>query len=95
MQFKRRLAQLNPLSISGCQLLLDARVTNSLFTDTTELVKATDNVQVGRWKDLSGNNRHCDTPLATNKPTLKITSTPTLNNVPSVYFDGVNRKLIF
>ena len=94
MQFKRRLALSSPLSISGCQLLLDARFRNSLFTNTTELVQATDGVQVGRWKDLSENNRHCDTASSVNKPTLKVTSDQLINNLPGVYFDGVNRKLV-
>jgi hypothetical protein len=59
----------NPLSISGLQLWLDASDSGTLFDATSggSLVAADGTVK--RWEDKSGNNRHATE--ATNGPTRK------------------------
>ncbi len=81
----------SPLSVSGCQLWLDAWEASSLFTSTAETTQCTNTSVVGRWKDLSGNGRHCDQATAGNKPTYQ---TGGLNSRPSVRFDGVDDRLL-
>ncbi len=81
----------SPLSVSGCQLWLDARAVTSLFTTTAETTQCTNTSNVGRWKDLSGNARHCDQATATQFPLYQ---TAGLNSKASVRFDGVNDRLV-
>lgn len=78
----------SPAAIPGLQLWLDASDASTLFQDSAGTTPAAaDNDVVGYWGDKSGNGYHAAQGTTANKPLLKLA---TKNNLPVVYFDGLN-----
>lgn len=84
MQTKRRIW--NPLnqSYGTCALWLSTLDKTSMYVDTTETIPSTNGANVGRWKDKSGNNRHCDNDGIFAMPTLDTASG--INGYPALRF---------
>lgn len=71
----------NPLSISGCQLWLDAADTATISVSGSE---------VTQWNDKSGNSRNFTQSTAANRP---LSGTRSQNGKNIIDFDGSNDRL--
>jgi hypothetical protein len=81
----------NPLSISGLQLWLDASDASTLFDATTGGSLVAADGGVARWEDKSGNARHATQGTEANRPLRK---TAQQNGLDALSFDGSNDRMV-
>jgi len=78
---------LNPASITGLQLWLDASDAGTLYDATTGGSLVAADGSVARWEDKSGNARHATQSTAGNRPVRK---TAIQGGLDVLRFDGTN-----
>jgi hypothetical protein len=83
-------AFVNPTSITGCQLWLDASDASTLYDATTGGSLVAADGGVARWEDKSGNARHATESTEANRPVRK---TSQKNGLDTILFDGSNDRL--
>ena len=84
-------AFVDPTSITGLQLWLDASDASTLFSATTGGSLVAADGAVARWEDKSGNGRHFTQSTAGSRPARK---TNQQNGRDALLFDGSNDHLI-
>jgi hypothetical protein len=77
----------NPLSIAGLQLWLDASDSATLFDATSGGSLVAADGGVARWEDKSGNGRHFTQATSGNRPARKVAD---INGLDCLRFDGSN-----
>ena len=83
-------AFVNPTSITGLQLWLDASDSATLFDATTGGSLVAADGTVARWEDKSGNARHFTQATSANRPSRK---TSQINSLDALLYDGSNDLL--
>jgi len=84
------IAFVNPTSLTGLQLWLDASDANTLYDATTGGSLVAADGGVARWEDKSGNARHATQSTQANRPVRK---TSQKNGLDTILFDGSNDSL--